>query len=84
MQDAKLYKFTFAVAKDAHKNQVKKAVEEYFKVNVKKINLLKIKGKLKKVGKLKRKTIKEADWKKAVVQVKEGQKIDLFEIAQGK
>lgn len=80
MKDAKLGKFTFAVDKNSNKKQVKQAIEEYFNVDVIKINLMKFKGKIKKVGKYKRKISKGLDWKKAIVKIKEGQKIDLFEV----
>lgn len=80
MKDARLGKFTFAVDKSSNKKQVKQAIEEYFNVDVLKVNLLKFKGKLKKVGKYKRQISKGLDWKKAIVKIKEGQKIDLFDI----
>lgn len=72
-------KYTFLVGKGANKKLIKKAVEEFFKVNVLKVRTIKIKGKKIKVGRLRRKEKKLPDIKKAIVQLKEGQKIDIFE-----
>lgn len=76
-------KFTFAVDKKASKKQVKKAVEEFFKVNVLKVWLTTVRGKEKRVGKMKRKKIQTPDLKKAIVKLAKDQKIDLFEAGQG-
>lgn len=73
-------KYTFVVDKKANKETVKKAVEEFFKVKVKKVWLIKVLGKKKTVGRFRRKIIKKPDWKKAIVQLAKDQKIDLFEI----
>lgn len=51
MDDAKNKKYTFKVATGANKTQVKIAVEEIFGVEVDKVNIMNVKGKLKKVGK---------------------------------
>lgn len=77
-------KYTFRVDKRADKKIIKRAVENFFKVEVKKVWVIKVWGKRKKVGRQKKKTIKKSDWKKAIVLLKEGQKIDLFEQAGGK
>ena len=76
-------KYTFKVDKRADKRTVKRAVEEFFKVEVKKVWLIKVWGKRKRVGRHKKRMIKKSDWKKAIVLLKEGQKIDLFDKAQG-
>jgi len=73
-------KYTFVVDKRADKKMVRRAVEDFFKVEVRKVWLIKVLGKSKRVGRQRRKLIKKSDWKKAIVQVKEGQKIDLFEV----
>lgn len=73
-------KYTFAVDKKADKKIVKRAVEEFLKVKVKKVWIMKVLGKIKRSGRLKRKLIKKSDWKKAIVQIKEGQKIDMFDV----
>lgn len=72
-------KYTFVVDKKANKETVKKAVEEFFKVDVKKVWLIKVLGKKKRVGRFRRKIIKKPDWKKAIVQLAKDQKIELFE-----
>ena len=70
-------KYTFEVAKDANKIEIKKAVEEIFKVEVEKVTTMNYDGKPKRQGVF---AGKRADWKKAVVKLKEGSKtIELFE-----
>lgn len=51
MDDAAHKKYTFKVATDANKTQVKHAVEEIFGVDVQQVNIMNVKGKLKRVGK---------------------------------
>ena len=70
-------KYTFEVAKNANKIEIKKAVEEIFKVEVEKVTTMNYDGKPKRQGVFQG---KRADWKKAVVKLKEGSKtIELFE-----
>ena len=57
-------KYTFAVADGAGKVEIKKAVEEIFKVQVEKVNTISMKGKNKRVGYHFGKT---SEWKKAIV-----------------
>jgi len=64
MDDAQNKKYTFKVMKDANKTQVKLALEEVFGVEVKKINIMNVKGKEKKMGRF---TGKTSDTKKAIV-----------------
>lgn len=78
MKDAKQGKFTFQVSKSATKHTIRKAVEEVFKVDVKGVATSTIKGRTKRVG-VKRTEIKEPSFKKAIVRLAKGQKIDLFE-----
>ncbi|MCL2755645.1 MAG: 50S ribosomal protein L23 [Firmicutes bacterium] len=69
--------YTFKVHKDATKPQVKKAVEEIFKVKVEKVNIANYKGKPKRQG---RHEGKQSDWKKAYVWLtKESKAIEFFE-----
>lgn len=75
--------YTFVVDKVATKSQIKKAVEEFFGVNVTRVRTLRIKGKVRRAGK-RRMKIKLPDWKKAVVKIKEGQKIEYFEMGEKK
>ncbi len=67
-------KYFFSVKKNANKIQIKKAVEDIYKVKVESVNTQVMPGKLKRVRYQLGRT---PDWKKAVVTLKEGQKIDL-------
>jgi large subunit ribosomal protein L23 len=79
MEDAGNGKFTFIVGRFAAKTQVRKAIEDTFKVNVKNIVTTVIKGKRKRVG-MRRAEVNVQPIKKAVVELEKGQKIDIFEI----
>ena len=72
-------KYSFRVHKDAHKTQVRQAVEELFGVKVENVNIAHVRPKPKRRG-LHRGT--KPGWKKAVVQVREGDTIEIFEGAQ--
>ncbi len=70
-------KYTFKVAVDSNKSEIKKAVEALFDVKVAKVNTLNCNGKEKRVGRYVGKT---ADWKKAIVTLTEDSKaIEFFE-----
>ena len=69
-------KYTFYVNPAANKIEIKKAVEEIFKVTVLNVNTLNVKGKEKRMGRAVGKT---NDRKKAIVTLKEGDKIEVFE-----
>ena len=66
--------YTFKVAKDATKDEIKKAIEEAFKVSVKSVNTLNTKAKRRRVGKYAGTT---KTYKKAIVTLAEGSSIDL-------
>ena len=70
----KYNKYSFAVDKKANKIEVKKAIEKLFKVKVIKVNTVRMRGKQKRVRFHQGKT---PDWKKAIVSLKEGDKIEL-------
>jgi large subunit ribosomal protein L23 len=72
-------KYTFKVHKNAHKTQIRQAVEELFLVHVENVNILKVQPKPKRRGVSK--GIRPG-WKKAIVQVREGESIEIFEGAQ--
>jgi large subunit ribosomal protein L23 len=72
-------KYTFRVHKDAHKTQVRQAVEELFGVNVMRVNIIKVQPKPKRRGMIKG---TKPGWKKAIVQLREGETIEIFEGAQ--
>ncbi len=69
-------KYYFKVAVNANKIEIKKAAEELFKVKVLKCDTIKMKGKRKRWG---RTNGKRSDWKKAIITLKEGEKITIFE-----
>jgi large subunit ribosomal protein L23 len=71
--------YTFKVHQDAHKTQVRQAVEELFEVKVARVNIVKVKPKPKRRG-LSKGT--RQGWKKAIVQLHPGQTIQFFEGAQ--
>ena len=70
-------KYAFRVANYANKIEVKRAVERAFRVNVTKVNILRVKGKERRVGRFP--VGRTAGWKKAIVTVAKGQSIPLFE-----
>ena len=77
MDDAQAKKYTFKVAVDANKTEVKNAVEEIFGVEVKKVNIMNVKGKVKRLG---RNVGMTAASKKAIVTLTEDSKeIQVFE-----
>ena len=66
--------YTFKVAKDATKDEIKKAVEDAFKVNVLNVNTLNTKSKRRRVGKYAGTT---KTFKKAIVTLKDGSSIEM-------
>ena len=70
-------KYTFEVAKEANKIEIKKAVEELFGVKVEKVTTMVVLGKIKRMG---ANSGKRPDWKKAVVKLTESSKtIEFFD-----
>lgn len=69
-------KYTFRVPLAATKIQIRQAVEQIFKVKVQAVNIMRYEGKLKRMG---RTQGRRSDWKKAVVTLKPGEAIELFE-----
>lgn len=68
--------YCFEVDTRATKDDIKKAVEKLFKVRVEGVRTMQFLGKSKKVG---RSIGMTSNWKKAIVTLKEGSKIELFE-----
>lgn len=68
--------YVFKVAKDAVKLEIRKAVEHLFKVRVKSVRTVNVKGKTKRTA---RGPGKRSDWKKAYVAVEAGQEIDFVD-----
>ncbi len=71
-------KVGFLVRRDANRIEVKRAVEAALNVKVAKVNILNIMGKTKRLGRF---SGKRPDWKKAIVTLKEGEKLELYESA---
>ncbi|MBI5409727.1 MAG: 50S ribosomal protein L23 [Nitrospirae bacterium] len=69
-------KVLFRVARSANKIEIKKAVEEIFKVKVANVATMNCLGKNKRMGKYEG---KRPDWKKAIVTLKQGEKLDFIE-----
>ncbi len=69
-------KYTFVVDPRANKTEIKQAVEKVFKVKVEKVNTMNVKGKIKRVRRIPGRT---PDTKKAIVTLKKGDKIEIFE-----
>jgi large subunit ribosomal protein L23 len=72
-------KYTFRVHKDAHRLQVRQAVEELFDVHVESVNIAHVKPKPKRRGMV---TGRKPGWKKAIVQIRAGESIEIFAGAQ--
>ena len=72
-------RYTFKVHQDAHKTQIRQAVEELFEVRVLSVNVSKVQPKPKRRGL--HKGVRQG-WKKAIVQVAPGQEIPIFAGAQ--
>ena len=69
-------KYAFEVAREANKPQIKQAVEKAFKVKVTTVNVMIVHGKIRRVG---RRQVLTPPWKKAIVTLAPGDKIELFE-----
>ena len=69
-------KYAFEVAEGANKDQVKLAVEKNFKVSVTGVNVMTVPGRTRR---MRGKMVKTPSWKKAIVTLKAGDKIELFE-----
>lgn len=69
-------KYTFIVARDANKTEIKQAIEKLFNVKVLKVNTLMDRGKLRRMGRFQG---RQPDRKKAIVTLMPGQKIPIFE-----
>ena len=67
---------TFKVDKQANRVEIKDAIERNFNTKVKQVRTVQVKGKVKQRGKI---IGKKEDWKKAIVTLMPGQKIEFFE-----
>jgi large subunit ribosomal protein L23 len=68
--------YLFRVAKTANKVEIKQAIEQLFKVAVLEVRTLRSRGKVKRLGRFQG---RRPDWKKAIVTLKEGQSIEVYE-----
>jgi large subunit ribosomal protein L23 len=78
MNDISRGKYTFKVSVQATKKDIKKAIEEQFKVNVMKVSTITVKGRSSKTGVKRIETVKQP-FKKAIALLKTGQKISIFD-----
>lgn len=69
-------KYSFIVNKDANKTEIKHSIQALFNVTVLDVTTMNVKGKMKRMGKHVGKT---SDKKKAIVTLKDGDKIEVFE-----
>lgn len=67
-------KYLFCVKKSANKIEIRRAIEELYKVKVEKVNTVIVRGKKKRVRFAEGQT---ADWKKAIVTLRQGEKIEI-------
>jgi large subunit ribosomal protein L23 len=72
-------KYSFRVHPDAHKTQIRQAVEELFEVKVVAVNVSKVQSKPKRRGMVRG---TKQGWKKAIVQLRKGDEIQIFQGAQ--
>lgn len=69
-------KYCFIVDPKANKTQIKQAVEELFKVKVRSVNTLNVLGKVKRMGRYEG---RRSSWKRAIVTLEKGSRIEFFE-----
>jgi large subunit ribosomal protein L23 len=75
-QKEESHQYIFEVQRDANKIEIQSAVERLFKVKVLQVRTSNVLGKVKRLG---RRYGKRPDWKKAIITLKEGDRIDFFE-----
>jgi large subunit ribosomal protein L23 len=71
-------KVGFIVRSDANRIEIKRAVETVLKVKVERVNVMNVAGKLKRMGRF---AGRRPDWKKAIVTLKAGEKLEMYESA---
>lgn len=76
IQKEELNKVVFEVDRKANRTEIKRAVEKIFNVSVSGVHTVQVKGKVKRRGYI---LGKRKDWKKAIVTLKPGNRIDFFE-----
>jgi large subunit ribosomal protein L23 len=73
--------FTFAVDSSVNRIEISHAVEKFYNVHVTNIRTITMHGKTRRVGK-RMMTTRAQNWKKAIVRLKDGEKISAFEVTQ--
>ena len=68
--------YLFRVARTANKIEIKRAIEQFFKVTVLDVRTLRVRGKVKRLGRFQG---RRPDWKKAIATLKAGDSIELYE-----
>ena len=83
------HRYSFRVHPDAHKTQIRQAIEELFDVHVERVNVIQVRVQAENVIKVQPKPKRRGlirgqkpGWKKAIVQLREGDSIEIFEGAQ--
>jgi large subunit ribosomal protein L23 len=71
-------KVGFIVRSDANRIEIKRAVESVLKVRVERVNVMNVPGKMKRLGRF---AGRRPDWKKAIVTLKPGEKLEMYESA---
>ena len=69
-------RYVFEVASQATKNEIRDAVQKIFSVRVKRVRTMMMHGKVKRLAKS---VVKKSNWKKAIITLDEGQKIEIFQ-----
>lgn len=70
-------RYSFEVALEASKPAIREAVEDFFKVKVRDIRTMIVRGKQRRIGRYQG---RRSNWKKAIVTLAKGQKIEIFEV----
>ena len=73
--------YTFMVTEQAEKEDIAKVIAKFYSVTVTEVRTVHMHGKMRRVGRM-QKYAKKADWKKAIVHLKKGDKIDAFEVTE--
>ncbi len=83
MRWAQSNRYTFVVDQRANKKQIMEAVRRFLKVEPIRVWTMKIKGEERWLSGKRRRKVKAADFKKAIVELKKGQKLDFYESLEG-
>lgn len=73
--------YTFAVTLQSRKEDIVKSIHELYAVTVRQVRTMRVAGKTRKAGK-KAKLVTRVDWKKALVRLKKGEKISVFDVSE--